>query len=212
VLAALGTAGALLLLFQTLALLRGYASAAERRVSELEAFAGRVSHDLRSPLQTIQLAVTSIERKAQDEALQRLATRASASVRRLDAMIRDLLQFARSGAAAQQGGCADVSAVLLDVGDELQPIAERAGVKLTMAGAPGLHAQIAVRDNGIGIAPRISPRLFDPFFRGSTFSVTFPGAEPPGDSQPDVRTATQSAAEVAGSSSAVAGEPRPPLH
>lgn len=112
-------------------------------MTELEAFAGQVSHDLRSPLQTIQLAVTSIERKAQDESLRRLANRAAGSVRRLDGMIRDLLQFARSGGTAQQGAHADVDAVLHDIGDELQPVAQRAGVTLTVAGEPGLHARIA---------------------------------------------------------------------
>jgi len=142
-LAALGTAGALLLLFQTLALLRGYASAAERRIKELDAFAGQVSHDLRSPLQTIQLAVMSIERKAKDESLQRLAARASANVRRLAEMIRDLLHFARSGAAGQGGARADVDAVVRDVRDEFHPVAERAGVTLTVAGVPDVHAQIA---------------------------------------------------------------------
>ncbi|MFL5303034.1 MAG: sensor histidine kinase [Anaeromyxobacteraceae bacterium] len=143
ILAAVGAAGALVLLLQALTLLRGYTHAAERRVAELEAFAGQVSHDLRSPLQTIQLAVTSIERKAQDESLQRLASRAAGSVRRLDAMIRDLLQFARSGGTAQEGVRADVGAVLQDVGDELQPVAQRAGVTLTVAGEPGVHARIA---------------------------------------------------------------------
>jgi signal transduction histidine kinase len=142
-LAALGAAGAFLLLFQTLALLRGYASAAERRVTELDAFAGQVSHDLRSPLQTIQLAVKTIERKAQDQSLQRLATRASTGVSRLDGMIHDLLQFARSGAGAHGGVRADVDAAVQVVRDEFHPVAERAGVTLTVAGAPGVHARIA---------------------------------------------------------------------
>jgi signal transduction histidine kinase len=143
ILAAIGTTGALILLVQALTLLREYTSAAERRVTELEAFAGQVSHDLRSPLQTIQLAVTSIERKAQDEVLQRLATRASASVRRLDGMIRDLLQFARSGGAVHEGARADVGVVLHEILEELQPVAQRAGVTLAVAGEPGVHARIA---------------------------------------------------------------------
>jgi signal transduction histidine kinase len=213
-LAALGGAGALFLLFQTLALFRGYASAAERRVSELGAFAGQVAHDLRSPLQTIQLTVTGIERKAQDESLRRLAARASAGVGRLDGMIRDLLQFARSGAAIEENAHADVDAVLQDVRDEFHPVAERAGVVLTVTAAPDVHARIAavalkaivanlvenaikyrrpegdrsvhvgvttdkghvvlaVKDDGVGIPPAITPRLFDPFFRGSKRSDSY---------------------------------------
>jgi signal transduction histidine kinase len=142
-LAALGTAGALLLLFQTLALLRGYASAAERRVTELDAFAGQVSHDLRSPLQSIKLDVGSIERKAQDHSLQRLAARASANVRRLDGMIRDVLHFARHGAPAQGGARADVDAVVQDLRDEFHQVAAREGVTLTVVGMRDVHAQIA---------------------------------------------------------------------
>jgi signal transduction histidine kinase len=143
VLAAVGAAGALLLLYQTLALLRAHGSATARHVAALEAFAGQVSHDLRTPLQTIQLAVESIERKAEDPAIERLAGRASASVGRLDEMIHDLLHFARSGATAQEGARADVGAVVLEVGDELHPVAERAGVKLTASGGSVAQARIA---------------------------------------------------------------------
>jgi signal transduction histidine kinase len=142
-LAALGTAGALLFLVQTLALLRGYTSAAEERVTELDAFAGQVSHDLRSPLQTIQLAVGSIERKAQDPSLQRLAARASSGVTRIDGLIRDLLQFARSGAAAQRTARADVDAVVREVHEDFHPVAARAGVTLKVAVAPLVHVRMA---------------------------------------------------------------------
>ncbi len=143
VLAVLGTLGAVVLLVLSLDLLRSYTDAVSSRLAELEAFAGQVSHDLRSPLQTIQLAVSSIERKAQDESIRHLAARAKGSVRRLDGMIRDLLHFASSGAGAGEGARADVQAVLGELQDELLPQAERAQVELTMRSAPAIVAGIA---------------------------------------------------------------------
>jgi two-component system sensor histidine kinase SenX3 len=142
-LAAVGSAGALLLLFQMLALLRAHTTATERHVTALEAFAGQVSHDLRTPLGSIQLAAGSIERRTEDPAVKRLAARARASVGRLDEMIRDLLHFARSGGAAQVGVRSDVGAVVLEVGEEFHAVAERAGVTLTSTGAPLAQARIA---------------------------------------------------------------------
>jgi signal transduction histidine kinase len=207
-LAAVGTAGALLLLSQTLSLLRRYVRATEQRVSELDAFAGQVSHDLRSPLQTIMLAAESIQQTAQDGSIRGLAAVATGGVDRLDGMIRDLLEFARSGAAAPETARADVDAVLQEVRDKYRSAAERAGVALTVAGAPEVHARVApvaleaiaanlvqnaikyrrpaegarvdvlatadaervvlaVKDNGVGIAPALLPRIFEPFVRGA---------------------------------------------
>jgi signal transduction histidine kinase len=143
VLAVVGTAGAIVLLVQSLGLVRSYADATGRRMAELEAFAGQVSHDLRSPLQTIHLAVGSIERRAEDESVQRLAAKASLSVRRLDGMIRDLLHFARSGAGGRERAHADVGAVLAELRDELLPQAERAHVALTMLSDPSVLAGVA---------------------------------------------------------------------
>jgi signal transduction histidine kinase len=149
-LAAVGTVGAVVLLVLSLRALRRYQEATRRQVAELEAFAGQVSHDLRSPLQTVQLAVGALSRASGDPQVQRLAERALAGVRRLDGMIGDLLQFARAGATWGEGR-ADVREVLASAKERLRPLAERTGVELTFdEGAAQGEATI---DLVAGIAP-----------------------------------------------------------
>ncbi len=144
VLAAVGALGALLLLPQLLRLLRTYQTSVGYRLAELEAFAGQISHDLRTPLQTVQLAVQALERVAEDPAgVRKLAARAAQGVRRLDGMIQDLLQFAQSGAAGRAEGRSDVPAVVAELARELEAHAERAEVALTVEADP--------------VAARISP-------------------------------------------------------
>lgn len=142
-LAAVGAAGAFFLLFETVRILRRHARAVDRQLARLDAFGGQVAHDLRGPLQTIQLAVSAIQKQTDDPAVQRLARGAASGVGRLDAMIRDLLQFARGSAARGDGTSSDVAAVLSDTCAELLPIAGRAGVKVTVVAAAGLVARIA---------------------------------------------------------------------
>lgn len=142
-LAVIGAAGAFSLLVETVRLVRRYASAVDRELAQLDAFGGQVAHDLRGPLQTIQLAVAAIQRRTEDPAVQRLARGAASGVARLDAMIRDLLQFARGGAASAEGAVADVPAVIRETCAALLPLAEREGVTLTVRPGTDLLARIA---------------------------------------------------------------------
>lgn len=136
----LGGAGAALLLARSLSLIRRWGVAMDVRMAELDAFASRVAHDLRSPLQTISLSLARIGARAGDEPTRSTAARAERGVARLNAMVSDLLEFARSGATPEPGARADVAAVLEEVREELQPVAERAGVRLAPSAAPGVHA------------------------------------------------------------------------
>ncbi len=135
-LALVGSAGAVLLLFTTLGSLRRSAATIARRIAELEAFAGQISHDLRSPLQAIQLSVSTIESKSEDDDIRRLAARATGGVRRVDTMIPDLLQFARSGEDVRSGSRAEVTPILERIVADFHAQAERAGVALTAQSAP----------------------------------------------------------------------------
>jgi signal transduction histidine kinase len=141
-LAGVGAAGAFILLVETVRIVRRYARAVDRQLADLDAFGGQVAHDLRGPLQTIQLAVSAIQKRTEDAAVQRLARGAASGIVRLDAMIRDLLQFARGGARAERAS-ANVSTVLLETCAELLPITERAGVKVSVRAGTELLARIA---------------------------------------------------------------------
>lgn len=143
VLAAVAAVGAIVLLLECLGLLRQYARSAHERLAELEVFPAQVAHDLRGPLQTIQLTVQMIEKKTENVAVKRLASSATVSVQRLVAMIRDLLQFARSGAEISEHATTNVASVVSQTCEELLPRAERAQVKVTTRSDPCVQARVA---------------------------------------------------------------------
>jgi signal transduction histidine kinase len=102
----------------------------ERRSAELEAFAGRVAHDVRGSLTAMSLTFQQVARLSGDE---RVVTAAARGRRRLDGVLRlmeGLLAFARAGARAEPGARAEVSALLEEVAAVLQPEALAAGIDL----------------------------------------------------------------------------------
>jgi signal transduction histidine kinase len=80
-------------------LVRRFAGLAELRVTELEQFAGRVAHDIRSPLSAVGLAlqVSKTEQELDDKVRSRLE-RASGTVQRIGQLVDGLLVFAVAGA------------------------------------------------------------------------------------------------------------------
>ncbi|MFZ5468094.1 MAG: sensor histidine kinase [Myxococcota bacterium] len=105
---------------------------AEARASELEAFASRVAHDLRNPLQALrtalELALLPGARARSDEVL----ARAQRSLSRLDALISTMLAFAQSGARPERGAHVSVREVLLELEAECQPRASERGIELVV--------------------------------------------------------------------------------
>ena len=96
--------------------LRRNAELLEQRNHELDAFAGRVAHDLRGPLSAISLATSAIsEQTPRDRGPRASLLR---GVSRMEALITDLLALSRVGAEAQRG-TADPAAVVASVGEEL---------------------------------------------------------------------------------------------
>jgi signal transduction histidine kinase len=63
----------------------------------LGAFAGQVSHDLKNPLAAIRMSVELARDEVDDLGLSRLLERAERGAQRMDAMISELLSFARGG-------------------------------------------------------------------------------------------------------------------
>lgn len=95
----------------------------EAQNRELEAFAGRVAHDLRSPLSPVQVLAALLARGGQGEGdVRRIAGKIVGSSSRMSDLIDAMLAFSRSG-RPPPGECA-AGSVLTEVLDELRPEAE----------------------------------------------------------------------------------------
>ncbi len=110
----------------------------ERRAEELESFAGRVAHDLLSPLMTVSLALDLADRRLgdpDDAAAQGAVARASRTLQRVRRFVSDLLEFARAGAKPPPGVQARVGEAVHEIAEELGPVAHDAGVDLRVEAA-----------------------------------------------------------------------------
>jgi signal transduction histidine kinase len=110
------------------------------RSAELEAFAGRVAHDLRDPLGAIALQVLAVTRR------HRLGPELTPSfdaidrqLERMNQVIEALLEFARAGAAPATGAQANLSEVLQAVLAGIRPRLERIQVELNVTPVPPLE-------------------------------------------------------------------------
>jgi signal transduction histidine kinase len=102
----------------------------QERNRDLDAFAGRVAHDLRGPLTTLTLAVGSLDHGTQPERARQLLDR---GVQRMTALIDELLAFSRSEAA--QAACNPAAAAAALREDMMQRL-EQAGAQLTVEVEP----------------------------------------------------------------------------
>lgn len=113
---------------------------------ELDAFAGRVAHDLRGPLTAIELAASQFrQRSPYDEATGGILHRA---VSRMESMIRDLLTLSRVGAQTMGAACV-MADVVAGLEEDLRPPVEAGGGTLqieiadaTVPGNQGLLRQV----------------------------------------------------------------------
>jgi K+-sensing histidine kinase KdpD len=101
----------------------------ERRAEELEQFAGRVAHDVLSPLATVGLAL-SVANKTGSPTQRTALQRGSASLQRVRGIVDALLEFARSGARPEPGASCEVRPIVSGLLEELRPQAEAAAVEL----------------------------------------------------------------------------------
>jgi signal transduction histidine kinase len=123
----------------------------ERRADELEQFAGRVAHDVLSPLGTVAFALdVTARRVGDDEPAKTTLERGQRSVQRVKRIVDGLLEFARAGAGPEPGAHADVRPVIDDLASELGHSAEEVGAELrvepfapcTVAASPGVLTAI----------------------------------------------------------------------
>jgi signal transduction histidine kinase len=137
-LGSLGVAVAALLM--ALIVLRGQARLMDRhaallteRGAELEAFSGRVAHDLRDPLGAIALGIQVAKKESQPAASPPRALQlVERQIRRMNDIIDDLLEFARAGASPSAKANADLQPVLNDVIETLRPKAAIAEAQLDL--------------------------------------------------------------------------------
>jgi signal transduction histidine kinase len=116
--------------------LRGYARATARRTEELEGFAARVAHDIRSPLQPAVLALGAMMRRlrktdsGEADPLQGSVERGLRGLGHVDDLVGGLLAFAQSGAVPERGASASVQDVVTGVLADLQPEAATHRIEL----------------------------------------------------------------------------------
>lgn len=93
-----------------------------RSNEDLAAFAGRLSHDLRNPLGAVSMSLRLLDHQIDEGAgpdqLRWLTGRAASGARRMEAMIEDLLVYARLGGELRREDV-DLAAVLAEVRDDL---------------------------------------------------------------------------------------------
>jgi signal transduction histidine kinase len=104
----------------------------ERKNRELDAFAGRVAHDLKGPLNTINLAASILAERVPDETSTTSIMRRG--IAQMTNLVEDLLGLSRAGTAA--GAVAHTEPVAASVAADLVPLVTRAGGTLRVEVAP----------------------------------------------------------------------------
>lgn len=102
-------------------------------------FAGRVAHDIVSPLSTVLLSFERLRQGCQaDASTSRSADRGIAAVHRVHGLVDDLLAFSRAGGHPEPGCSAEVASVIEEVVDELAPQARQQNIALNVAALPAV--------------------------------------------------------------------------
>src|SRR5207244_9004266 len=99
---------------------------------ELDAFAARVAHDVRSPLSAIHVSLHLL-RRTPEEGKEAILDRARRSADRLNAVVTDLYAFARAAARPDRYGSCPVAPVVHGVLEDARPAASMAGVAMRAA-------------------------------------------------------------------------------
>lgn len=176
------------------ALAHRHAELEKERASELEQFAGRVAHDVSSPLGAASIAMELSRRPDDDDRRKRILDRGLNAIHRVKRLVDGLLAFARAGAIPDPDAQADLEVALQDVATELLPAAADAGIELriehggaaTVRCHPGILTSLilnlgrnAIKYMGGGPVRRIDIRTVD---RGANVRVevedTGPGLAP----------------------------------
>ena len=113
--------------------------------ADLDAFAGRIAHDLRNLLTPIALVAPRLRRAEDKEATERIAASLERSVTRANAVLEGLLAFSRSSRPDDTSQKASVREVVAQVAEELAPAAAEVRAEVT----------IHVADTRVACAPEL---------------------------------------------------------
>jgi signal transduction histidine kinase len=117
-----------------------YTRELEERNRDLDAFAGRVAHDLRNALGPVAMAPALLRASSDspDRVLE-VADRTERALGRARAVVDALLAFSRAAKGAEPGESADLPAVMRDVEEELAPIASWLDVSIEVGELPAVR-------------------------------------------------------------------------
>jgi signal transduction histidine kinase len=114
-----------------------FAEVEGRRADELDAFAARVAHDLRGPLQPALFALQGLTRELEPgHPRKAMGDRGVRALQRADLLIHDLLTYARAGASPEVGAHASVRAVVAGVVEQTEREASTAKVEVDTEDLP----------------------------------------------------------------------------
>ena len=112
---------------------RACSELAERRAEELDQFAGRMAHDVRTPLSVVGISLSMADRYGGDDPrFRRAIKRATDAFRQSNAIIEALFDFARAGARPDPGARASVSKAAEGVAVNICSRAEQVGADVVV--------------------------------------------------------------------------------
>jgi signal transduction histidine kinase len=116
-----------------------HAAELEARNRDLDAFAGRVAHDLKNALGPIMMAPGMIRRSSPDPSrVNEIAERMERATRRASAILDSLLAFSRA-CSSENHESGSLRTAVRDVIEELSPLVARLDVTVCMEDVPDVH-------------------------------------------------------------------------
>jgi signal transduction histidine kinase len=124
-------------------LLQAHNALLSDRVTELDRFAGRVAHDILSPLDTVGMGLALVTPSA-DAGARAHIERSQRALQRVKQLVEGLLRFARSGVRTDADGQAAVDAVLKNVALDYADAARAAGIEIVVESSERIDAACSV--------------------------------------------------------------------
>jgi signal transduction histidine kinase len=120
--------------------------------ADLNAFAGRISHDLRDVLSPVLLVVGTLRRlEGRAEAFEATSNRLERATSRALGLLDALLTFSRAGQASESNEVCSPGAELSAALEELAPLAERVGAHVELVAGPADDSRIRCSAGLVGI-------------------------------------------------------------